>query len=370
MVAHYETEQSKLQNDLHDAYTLIKKEEQKRLQLEEAMRKMFVKNMNTMNMEALSIFQSINKFDPTDVLSVQQAYQQHQQAALNAMMAAATATPEGYPQPPSTGGGSMAGPVPADNGGGIPTQYPPDSQQSAATSSNPNALPRSDSVSSMAPPPPAAAMAMATAPTAGFADSSNQQGNPLYLAQLSQPPMYSSNQVYGMFSPGPPPPSPPPPHQAVYSTYQPVSMQQQQQMFAGQQDTGANSQPPMGVRFELSGTPSGSTFATPMKPAQAGIYEMGGNVQDREYLDRLAEQYRQSTSATARFAQNVPPGATYQPQGVPQPSMSTPMRPMSTGAGPQVSAAASSLGSYPTPQGAQSGAGAPSFLSGYSIRRK
>lgn len=369
MVAHYETEQSKLQNDLHDAYTLIKKEEQKRLQLEEAMRKMFVKNMNTMNMEALSIFQSINKFDPSDVLSVQQAYQQQQQAALNAMMAAATATPDGYQQPPSTGGGSMAGPVPTDNGVGIPTQYSADPQQSAATNSNPNALPRSDSVSSMAPPPPAAAMGMATAPpTAGFADSSNQQGNPLYLAQLSQPPMYSNNnQGYGMFSPGPPPP---PPHQAVYSTYQPVPMQQQQQMFAGLQDTGVNSQPPMGVRFELSGTPSGSTFATPMKPAQAGIYEMGGNVQDREYLDRLAEQYRQSTSATARFAQNVPPGATYQPQGAPQPSMSTPMRPMSTGAGPQVSAASSSLGSYPTPQGAQSGVGAPSFLSGYSIRRK
>lgn len=367
MVTHYETEQSKLQNDLHDAYTLIKKEEQKRLQLEEAMRKMFVKNMNTMNMEALSIFQSINKFDPTDVLSVQQAYQQHQQAALNAAMAAATATPEGYQQPPSTAG-SVAGPMPADTGVSIPQQYPSDPQQPAATSSNPNPLPRSDSVSSMAPPPPAAAMTMATAPpTAGFADSSNQQGNPLYLAQLSQPPMYN-NAMYGMFSPGPPPP---PPNQPVYPTYQQVPMQQQpQQMFGGLQDAGVNSQPSMGVRFELSGTPAGSTYATPLKPAQAGIYEVGGNVQDREYLDRLAEQYRQSTSASARFAQNVPPGATYQPQGVPQPSMSTPMRPMSAAAGPPASAA-SSLSSYPTPQGGQAGAGgAPSFLSGYSIRRK
>lgn len=65
----YENEQTRLNQDLHDAYQLIKKEEMKRIQLEEEMRRMFLKNMTAMNKEALNIFNHVNKADPTDVLA-------------------------------------------------------------------------------------------------------------------------------------------------------------------------------------------------------------------------------------------------------------------------------------------------------------
>jgi predicted glycosyltransferase involved in capsule biosynthesis len=55
MMLQYETEQHRLQQDLQDAYHLNKKEEQKRIQLEEEMRRMFLKNLTNMNKEALSI---------------------------------------------------------------------------------------------------------------------------------------------------------------------------------------------------------------------------------------------------------------------------------------------------------------------------
>lgn len=56
----YESEISQLKNELQEAYQMITKEEKKRLLLEEEIRKLLVKNMTSMNVEALHLFQQIN----------------------------------------------------------------------------------------------------------------------------------------------------------------------------------------------------------------------------------------------------------------------------------------------------------------------
>jgi hypothetical protein len=60
MVMKYENELQTVQQELQDSYTLIKSEEKKRFLLEEEIRKILTKNMSTMNVEALHLFQSIN----------------------------------------------------------------------------------------------------------------------------------------------------------------------------------------------------------------------------------------------------------------------------------------------------------------------
>jgi hypothetical protein len=57
MVVKYETEVTSLQVELQEAHALIRQERLRRQQLEEDLRRMFLKNMTTMNMEALSLFQ-------------------------------------------------------------------------------------------------------------------------------------------------------------------------------------------------------------------------------------------------------------------------------------------------------------------------
>lgn len=60
MVMKYENELQSVQQELQESYTLIKAEEKKRFLLEEEIRKILTKNMSTMNVEALHLFQSIN----------------------------------------------------------------------------------------------------------------------------------------------------------------------------------------------------------------------------------------------------------------------------------------------------------------------
>jgi hypothetical protein len=61
MVTKYESEIHQLRQELEQAYQTISKEEKKRLQLEDELRKMLLKNMTSLNVEALNIFQHINQ---------------------------------------------------------------------------------------------------------------------------------------------------------------------------------------------------------------------------------------------------------------------------------------------------------------------
>jgi hypothetical protein len=61
MVSSYETEINKLRLELQDAYKAIKQEEVKRTKLEDDVRRLLLKNMTSMNMEALHIFKQVNK---------------------------------------------------------------------------------------------------------------------------------------------------------------------------------------------------------------------------------------------------------------------------------------------------------------------
>lgn len=58
MIAKYESEISKLREDLAEAYNVAQQETNKRQQMEEDLRRMFLKNMTNLNMEALSLFQT------------------------------------------------------------------------------------------------------------------------------------------------------------------------------------------------------------------------------------------------------------------------------------------------------------------------
>ncbi len=57
LVHDYETEIAKLKLELGEAYDTVNQEQLRRQQLEEDLRRMFLKNMTVMNMEALSLFQ-------------------------------------------------------------------------------------------------------------------------------------------------------------------------------------------------------------------------------------------------------------------------------------------------------------------------
>jgi hypothetical protein len=57
LVGNYETDMAKLRGELAEAYDAVSKEQYRRQQLEEDLRRMFLKNMTVMNMEALSLFQ-------------------------------------------------------------------------------------------------------------------------------------------------------------------------------------------------------------------------------------------------------------------------------------------------------------------------
>jgi hypothetical protein len=60
MVRRYESELRNKDKDLEDCYQDLRKEEQKRLQLEDEVKRLLLKNMTTMNMEALALFKQIN----------------------------------------------------------------------------------------------------------------------------------------------------------------------------------------------------------------------------------------------------------------------------------------------------------------------
>jgi hypothetical protein len=58
LIRKYEMRLGKLQADLDEAHVVIRKEQMRRQQLEEDLRRTFLKNMTNLNMEALSIFQT------------------------------------------------------------------------------------------------------------------------------------------------------------------------------------------------------------------------------------------------------------------------------------------------------------------------
>jgi hypothetical protein len=58
LVKKYEIRLGKLQSELDEAHAVTRKEQMRRQQLEEDLRRTFLKNMTTLNMEALSIFQT------------------------------------------------------------------------------------------------------------------------------------------------------------------------------------------------------------------------------------------------------------------------------------------------------------------------
>jgi len=58
LIRKYESRMVKFQADLDEAHSVIRKEQMRRQQLEEDLRRTFLKNMTTLNMEALSIFQT------------------------------------------------------------------------------------------------------------------------------------------------------------------------------------------------------------------------------------------------------------------------------------------------------------------------
>lgn len=64
MVVQYESEVTSLQIELQEAQQVIRQERLRRQQLEEDLRRMFLKNMTTMNMEALSLFQDPQTLPP------------------------------------------------------------------------------------------------------------------------------------------------------------------------------------------------------------------------------------------------------------------------------------------------------------------
>ena len=57
LVHDYETEIARLKLELAEACDAVAQEQLRRQQLEEDLRRMFLKNMTVMNMEALSLFQ-------------------------------------------------------------------------------------------------------------------------------------------------------------------------------------------------------------------------------------------------------------------------------------------------------------------------
>lgn len=57
MVTRYEAEIARLSEDLKDAYLTVEHEQLQRQQLEEDLRRLFLKNMTAMNMEALNLFE-------------------------------------------------------------------------------------------------------------------------------------------------------------------------------------------------------------------------------------------------------------------------------------------------------------------------
>lgn len=65
----YENEIQQVRHELEEAYHAISEEEKKRLLLEDELRKMLLKNMTALNVEALNIFQHINQSkNPEDIL--------------------------------------------------------------------------------------------------------------------------------------------------------------------------------------------------------------------------------------------------------------------------------------------------------------
>ena len=64
MIVKYEKEISTLQAELREAQGAIRNERHRRQQLEEDLRRMFLKNMTVMNMEALSLFQDPQSYPP------------------------------------------------------------------------------------------------------------------------------------------------------------------------------------------------------------------------------------------------------------------------------------------------------------------
>lgn len=64
MVERYEAEICRLQTECDEAQAALRQESYRRQQLEEDLRRMFLKNMTVMNMEALSLFQSPNTGPP------------------------------------------------------------------------------------------------------------------------------------------------------------------------------------------------------------------------------------------------------------------------------------------------------------------
>ena len=58
IIKKYEGELAKANQDLQEAHDIIRIEQSRRQQLEEDLRRTFLKNMSNLNMEALNIFQS------------------------------------------------------------------------------------------------------------------------------------------------------------------------------------------------------------------------------------------------------------------------------------------------------------------------
>jgi hypothetical protein len=58
IIKKYEGELAKVNQELKEAYNIIRIEQSRRQQLEEDLRRTFLKNMSNLNMEALNIFQS------------------------------------------------------------------------------------------------------------------------------------------------------------------------------------------------------------------------------------------------------------------------------------------------------------------------
>jgi hypothetical protein len=329
MIAHYENDQSKLQSDLRDAYALVKKEEQKRLQLEGAMRTMFLKNMTSMNMEALNIFHSINKFDPSDILESHNAFQpQQQQPQLNSKSPMAASEL-------STGGNGDVSVNTKSNSNNYPTDTSqfqnsyPDSSVAATMSSSDSNITSGNSLNNAHP-----------------------GSNVMYSASMMQPavPLNNQYQPQGMLSNNIPLPI------NIGTGSYPYSTQQQPFFNQSLPQQQAMRSTPSSVRFEVPSMTG--AYSTPNKiSAQIDI----SNVQDREYFERLSEQYHQATAP--RFTQNAPVQFV-------QPSIVTPVRGSSHVSRPGGSSHQQpTFSAHTTPTHSSAGP-VNSSLSGYHIRRK